>query len=128
MHETAIDSDQLAGFCAVALGMLSRPILVCDWDHILFANSAAARLLKAESADHLIGRSLDELVHPDMRTPGTMRRQLLTESRQPLLGLPAKLYACDGSIVTALTDAHPVEVEGKVVIVYSLAANSGIRS
>jgi PAS domain-containing protein len=124
MRETAIDSDQVSGYCRVALSMLSRPILVCDWDQILFANSAAARLLKAESADELIGRSLDELVHPDMRTPDAMRRQLLTESRQPLLGLPAKLYACDGSIVTALTDAHPVEVDGRIVIVYSVAASN----
>jgi PAS domain-containing protein len=128
MHKATIDSDEISGYCRVALSMLSRPILVCDWDHILFANSAAARLLKAESAEQLIGRSLTELVHPDMRTPDAMRRKLLTESRQPLLGLPAKLYASDGSIVTALTDAHPVEVDGRIVIVYSVAANDLARS
>ncbi len=129
MREAVIDSDQLAGVCGVAIEMLSRPVMICDRETILFANTAAARFLAATSADELIGLPLDEVVHPDMHTPDAMRRRLLTESRQQLLGLPAKLYARDGSIVTALTDARPIEFEGKVVIVYSVSPNSnGSRS
>ena len=129
MREAVIDSDQLAGVCGVAIEMLSRPVMICDRETILFANTAAARFLAATSADELIGLPLDEVVHPDMHTPDAMRRHLLTESRQQLLGLPAKLYARDGSIVTALTDARPIEFEGKVVIVYSVSPNSnGSRS
>lgn len=124
MHEAAIDNDQLAGVCGVAIEMLSRPVMICDRETILFANSAAARLLEARSADELVGLPLDEVAHPDMHTPDAMRRRLLLESRQQLLGLPAKLYARDGSIVTALADARPVEFDGKVVIVYSISPSS----
>jgi PAS domain-containing protein len=121
MYGTAIDTDQLAGLCGVGLDALSRPVLICDRETILFANVAAARFLRAGSADELIGLRLDDVVHPDMHTPGAIRRTLLTESRQQLLGLPAKVYARDGSIITALTDARPIEFEGHVAVVYSCA-------
>jgi PAS domain-containing protein len=109
----------LAGVCGVALDALSRPLLVCDREKILYANLAAIRLLRAESAEDLIGLALDDLVHPDMHTPGDIRRQVLTESRQQLLALPAKVFRRDGSVVAALVDACPIELEGQVAIVYS---------
>jgi PAS domain-containing protein len=121
MYGTAIDTEHLAGLCGVGLDALSRPLLICDRYTILFANLAATRLLRAESADELIGLRLDDVVHPDMHTPGAIRRSLLTESRQQLLGLPAKVIARDGSIITALTDARPIEFGGRVAVVYSCA-------
>jgi PAS domain-containing protein len=119
MHGSVIDVDELSGLCGAALDVLPQAILICDCEKILYANTAAARLLKATSADPLAGLKLDEFVHPDMHTPGGIRRQLLTKSRQRLLGLPAKVFARDGSVVTALTDARPIEYEGRVAILYS---------
>jgi PAS domain-containing protein len=119
VHRTAIDKEHLAGVCGIALDALSRPLLVCDREKILYANLAAVRLLSAESVQDLVGLPLDELVHPDMHTPGGIRRQVLTESRQQLLALPAKVFRRDGSVATALVDARPIEFEGQVAIVYS---------
>jgi len=125
MPASAISTDELAGVCGAALDVLSRALIICDHDTILFANTAAALLLKAESANDLVGVALSEIVHPDMRTPGGIRRQLLTESRQHLLGLPTKVFARDGSIVTAFTDARPIEFQGKVVVAYMCATLTG---
>jgi PAS domain-containing protein len=121
MCASAISTDELAGVCGAALNVLTRAILICDHDTILFANTAAASLLRAESANDLLGLALTEVVHPDMHTPGGIRRRLLTERRQHLLGLPAKVFARDGSIITALTDARPIEFKGQVAIAYTCA-------
>jgi PAS domain-containing protein len=121
MPGTAIDSTQLAGLCRAALNTLPRAAIVCDLEKVLFANDAAGQQLRAESADALTGLSVNDLVHSDMHTPGGIRRHLLVESQQPLLGLPAKVYRRDGTTVTALTDARPALFEDRVAIVYSTA-------
>ncbi len=125
MSETAIDGEQLAGLCRAALDALSRPTIICDADKILFANDAAVRLLRAPSIDDVVGRSISDLVHPDMSTPGHIRRTLIVECRQHLLGLPAKVISHDGTTIAALVDARPIEYEGVIAIVYSVAADVG---
>jgi PAS domain-containing protein len=119
MHEAAIDYDQLAGVCAAALDALEQQIIICDTETILFVNTTAARMIRAESPSELIGHSIDEVLHPDMQFASAQRRQWVTQSRQQLLGLPTKLVGRDGSTITTMTDSRPIEFDGKVALVVS---------
>jgi PAS domain S-box-containing protein len=119
MSGPAIETEQLADACAAALDVLDWPILVTNRETVLFANPAAARMLRAKSASELIGLLTDELSHPDCRTTAKLRRDLLEESRQDLCGLPTKVIGRDGSTVCAHTNAHLVEFDGGVAFLYT---------
>jgi len=118
MNEPAIDSESLEGLCAAALDALPRSIIVSDHDNVLFANAAAARVIGAESSAELIGMGVNEIVHPDSHAAAAQRRQLLASSRQGLHGLPTKLVRRDGSTLSAITDAHPIEFGGGAAFVF----------
>ena len=119
MYEPVINSEQLAGLCAAALETLPRPIVVSNHETILFANAAAARQLGAKTASEIIGLPISELLHPDCHDTAAVRRQLLAESGQELHGLPSKVVGRDGSTISTVTDAHPIEFDGEVAFVYT---------
>lgn len=70
---------------------------------LVFANSAAVRLLGAESVDDLIGKSIRDIVHPDTweATRGRISRMLQGESG---------LYSIEGRYVRLDGSEFPVEV------------------
>jgi len=58
LQKSGNDTGQLVELCPDAL-------LVQSDDHIVFANTAAARLLGADSVEQLIGKPLKEIIRPD---------------------------------------------------------------
>jgi PAS domain S-box-containing protein len=118
MDGPVLDGPRLADLCSAALDVLPRPLVIGDQTKILFANAAAARTLRATSASELIGLSLNEILHPDLHATAALRRQLIAESRHVFSKLPVKLVGRDGSTISAMTDAHPIEVDGDTAIVF----------
>ena len=113
-----LNGPRLADLCSAALDLLARPVVIGDQTKILFVNAAAVRTLRATSASELIGLSLNEVLHPDLHATAAIRRQLVAESRQVLSKLPVKLVGRDGSTISTVTDAHPIEFGGDTAIVF----------
>lgn len=130
VYEPTVNSDQLPGLCAAALEAIPRPVIVSNHTTILFANIAAARVFGAQAASQIIGLPANELLHPDCHATAAMRRQLLAESNQGLHDLPSKVVGVDGSIISTVTHAQPIELDGEAAFVYTggLAAALASRS
>jgi PAS domain S-box-containing protein len=100
-----------------ALEALDHPVLVHDHDTILFANAVARRHLRAKSANELLGRHITDIVHPDARPAGEVRRSLVLDHGQRMVGLPVKLRALDGTTLYARVDARRIHWDGGTAIV-----------
>ncbi|HRU05904.1 MAG TPA: PAS domain S-box protein [Candidatus Brocadiia bacterium] len=89
-------------------------------NEILFANAAAARLLGADCAEDLAGRSLWPLIAPDQEelVAGLLRR--LLEDREPTPLTELRLRRLDGRMVPAEATGAPITFRNRraaVVIV-----------
>ena len=84
-----------------ALEAIPEAILLHDAERILFVNSEARRVLRADPPENLVGRPIQTIVHPDGYTAGTQRRKVLLDHGQQLRDLPIKLIALDGTVLYA---------------------------
>ncbi|MCR3922422.1 MAG: PAS domain S-box protein [Firmicutes bacterium] len=64
---------------------------------IVFANSACAKLLRAVSEHWLIGRKIDEIIHPDYLDAINQRIELLTHGQMPQPYLEQIIRCYDGT-------------------------------
>lgn len=119
MHATTSAGEPLEGLCAAALDLLDRPLLACHDETVLYVNALAARMLRASSSAEIIGLPIDEVLHPDFRQTGQLRRQVLLESKQPLTGLQAKLLARDGSTVVIRAQGQRIDIGGEAALVFT---------
>jgi PAS domain S-box-containing protein len=87
------------------------------WIHrdgtILFANPAAARLLGAQSADELVGRSVFSLIHPDDRQRALERTRTTMAEGRPVPIIDMRLIGVDGRTRTAAIHAIPIVQDGE---------------
>ena len=90
-------------------------ILVHQQGLLVFANPAAAKLIRATSAEELVGRSVLELVHSSSRPQVLTRLQRLREGYQVQ---PAEevLVRLDGTTVEVETVAAPLVLGGKPAV------------
>ncbi len=76
--------------------------------HVLFANAAAARMLRV-SPDELLGRSIYDLIHPDFRAVVSKRFREAMDQVMPLIR--SKLIAEDGTEVEIEATSGPIEFD-----------------
>jgi PAS domain S-box-containing protein len=88
--------------------------LVHSGGRILYANAAAVRLLRAKSADDLMGRNPLELYHPDFRDVARVRNRQVERGGEPTELLEMKLLRLDGNVVDVETMGQPIMYEGRV--------------
>lgn len=100
--------DSLAQFCEAALTELPIPIILSDYETLLFANHCAVLMLRATSRAEVEGLPVTSILHPDMRAAAGERRGLILDRGQALSRIPIKLIAFDGTTVAVSADAHPV--------------------
>jgi len=90
-------------------------ISISHESRIVFANSALARMLGAESAQELIGRTYREIVHPDSLPLVEARRtRVLAGENAPWL--EEKWLRLDGSTVEVESAAVPITQGGTVLV------------
>ena len=77
-----------------------------------FANGRAVRLLRAKSAEDLVGRSVLEFVHPDSRPRVLERLQRLRDGRE-VPPIEEKFLRVDNSTVDVEVTAAPFTIEGE---------------
>jgi len=118
MYVDAPNEAQLEDLCLAALERSERPLVICRRDVILYVNPTAAGILRAATGADLVGLPIDEIVHPDFREAGRIRRRVLAQSQQPLTGLPAKLIGRDGSTILITSECRPIALKDGVVLVF----------
>ena len=118
--------DSLGQYCEAALVELPAPIILSDYETLLFANHSAVRMLRASSRAQVEGLSAAAILHPDMHAAAGERRGLILDRGQTLSGIPIKLCALDGTTVVVSADAHPVVFgDAKVAMfLYRIGAQS----
>ena len=100
LHESEEHYRQLVELCPDA-------IFIHSGGRFVFANSAAAQLYGATSAQELIGRPIMDIVHPDYRETVEERIRKLTEERTQVGWIEQKAVRLDGTIIDVEVAAAP---------------------
>ena len=114
MHDSLVDDAGMPAIVSAAIEALPRPILVTDYETMLYVNACGRELLGADSTAEIYDRPIQELVHPDAHEAMFERRPLVLNSRQSVRGIPMKLRGIDGRVVTPRGDVVPVEFGGRM--------------
>lgn len=80
---------------------LPEPIVVSDPETILYANQSAVRLLGADKAEALVGRTLSALLHPDDREASRTVLREVMRSDEPTPFAERRLIRADGEAIAA---------------------------
>lgn len=78
----------------------------------VYCNSQMVRLLGFERADEILGRAIDEFIHPDERAQVAARVHIVMETGQLAPPLEERLVRRDGAIVVAEISGLPIEYDG----------------
>ena len=91
-------------------------IMVHDEGIIEYANSAAARLFRAESPADLLGRDTFDLIHPDYHDEVLERRETLARGAQSVPFVERKYVRLDGCVVDVEAAGTAIREGGKVLV------------
>jgi PAS domain S-box-containing protein len=83
---------------------------------IVYANQASVRMLGANSAQDLIGKSLIDFVHPDSRPIVMERMKNAMERGMPAPMMEEKIVKLDGTILDAEVQSAPIVYDGSSAV------------
>jgi PAS domain S-box-containing protein len=95
---------------------LPEAVMVHQAGHIVFANNAAARLLRAGTAEELIGREILSFVPPEERSQVRAETRGWLAERVGSAPLRHKSLGFDGSIIDVETTALALEWNGREAV------------
>jgi PAS domain S-box-containing protein len=111
--ETTLDEQRIRQAIAAAVHVMPLPLLVSDYETVLFTNDHGRRMLRASSVPDVVGRPVTDWVHADTRAAMAERRPLVLEVEQRLSHVPVKLVGADGAPVTLVAELGPVRFAGR---------------
>jgi PAS domain S-box-containing protein len=111
--------SEQAVLLAAAFDASPAACIITDGGVVLFANAEARRLFKCPEGTTVMGRGVNEIVHPDGLETMRARGEVLAVATITLRGLPVKLVAIDGSTFTLNVAATPVDHEGRRVFMFT---------
>jgi PAS domain-containing protein len=115
--DTSEASLLVAAFDAMAL-----PVLLHDYDRVLFANAAAGQILGAATGADLAGMTLDTFVVPELAAVTRERRAYLLRNGVVFADLPIKMRTLDGREIRLTIDARPFSFDGRSIGMATLKA------
>jgi PAS domain S-box-containing protein len=80
---------------------------------IVFINPAGARLMGAQNPDELVGKPIEDIIHPDYREVVRERIQRSLATGQPAPPLMEKFIRLDGTVIDVEVTAVPIMWEGR---------------
>jgi PAS domain S-box-containing protein len=80
---------------------------------IVFINPAGARLMGAQNPDELVGKPIEDIIHPDYREVVRERIQRSLATGQPAPPLIEKFIRLDGTVIDVEVTAVPIIWEGR---------------
>jgi PAS domain-containing protein len=105
-----------------ALDAVGLPVLLHDYDQVIFANAAAAEILGAAPGADITGMGLDTFLVPELASMTKERRAYLLEHRVVFADLPIKMNTLDGRTIRLRVDARPLAFQGRTVGMVTLKA------
>lgn len=89
-------------------------MVIRQGDRFAFVNQATVRLLGANSADELLGKSIHDLVHPEDKALFRQRQVRLDVYGEPLPPAEIRLRRRDGAYVAVETMSAPMDFDGRI--------------
>jgi PAS domain-containing protein len=109
------DREETSQLLVAAVDALDLPMLLHDQDLVLFANSAAAKVLGAVSGADIAGLSLDSFLDPELASMARERRAYLLRNQVIFDDLPIKMRTLDGRTVHLRVDARPISFHDSTI-------------
>lgn len=81
---------------------------------IAYVNSRTVQMMKANSKDDLIGKSVLEFIYPDQRDFVLSRMQQILSTRVPLPIAEEKFICFDGSLIEVEVKSIPIKFNGEI--------------
>ncbi len=116
------DRDEMNQILMAAMDTLDLPILLHDYDQILFTNAAAARILGAAPGADMAGLGLEAFIIPELASMTTERRAYLLRNHVAFADLPIKMRTLDGRTIRLRVDARPVRFQDRTFGVVTMKA------
>jgi len=116
------DRGEMSQILVAALDALGLPILLHDYEQVLFANSAAAGILGAVPGADIAGSALDTFLVPELASVTKERRAYLLRDRVAFADLPIKMRTLDGRTIRLRVDARPVAFQDRTIGMVTLKA------
>jgi PAS domain S-box-containing protein len=113
MSDPRTDAELVSALIAAAVQAIPHPLLISDYETVLWVNEPCRRLLAGSGTQDVTGRSVLDVVHPDMRKATAERKDVVLHRNQPMDGLPMKFVALDGSVVSDTVSLVPIEFDGR---------------
>jgi diguanylate cyclase (GGDEF)-like protein/PAS domain S-box-containing protein len=90
----------------------TEPLAVHDGNKLVYVNPACVKMMGAQYADHLLGRSISELLHPDSRPVALERLKHSMQTRKIQPTLEEKVLKLDGSVIDVEIQSIPIVYNG----------------
>jgi PAS domain S-box-containing protein len=110
--------------CRAALDALPEAVLIYDEERVLYANSAAARLLGGSSNAELDGLPVQGFILPDLAEVNNARRAMVLNQGIELRDLVVKVRGLDGSPVVLHVDITQIFFDGSSAAMATVARRS----
>ena len=108
----------VAGLVSAAVAAVPHPLMISDYDTVVFANAPACEIMRARTLDELVGQPADRFVHPDIREAYALRKPLIVERRQSIRDVPTKFVALDGSAIVGRSHLISIEFDGRPSVMW----------
>jgi PAS domain S-box-containing protein len=130
MSDSRNDTELVAALLAAALQAIPHPLLISDYETILWVNEPCRRLLGAAKVDDIYSRPALDFAHPDMHEAMAERKDVVLLRHQRMDDLPMKFLALDGSARPDTVSLVPIEFDGRtcaLALFHSPSRICGIR-
>jgi PAS domain-containing protein len=124
VEESTTAQRDVARFCFAGAWTAPVPALVFDSERVLFANAAVLHLLGYSDASSLVGTAFEGVFHPDALLAVVTRRDIVTRTGRPLLGMPTKLLSTSGAPVQQIADVVPLEIADSALTLLTFETQS----
>lgn len=114
-------ASDVYGLLAATLRVLPEPIVLCDNDHVLFANDAAQRLLGGSRAAGVKGAPCEVFFDPEYADVNAEQLRYVLNNLMEFTDYPVKVRTLDGVVLRLRADARPVSLDGVTLAMVTLA-------
>ncbi|GAB4281580.1 MAG: hypothetical protein Kow0067_01080 [Coriobacteriia bacterium] len=99
----------IEGLCHLLVEELPAPLLVHDEQDFVYANQAARVLLRARSAEEIVGKPVLDFIDPGTHDAARERMRLVHENGVHFPQVDNRVIACDGTALHATTRGFPLD-------------------
>ena len=105
-----LSDSAVPSVCHLMVETMPIPAIVYDENLIAYANPSMRELLKADSEDQVVGRSLLDFVHPEAHAGVRERTRIVRDQEAHLRHVENRILTCDGKAITVRFCVFPLRL------------------